>query len=261
MRWNGAMYAAGAIGLGLAGLAFGDFALQWQPVPKGVPAREMLSAISALTLLAAGAALLWRRSALCGALALAIMYGLWSFALKTHTLMARPLDMVSWLGFAETLAMAAGGLMLAALTLPSGIAGTRMRLSARIAFGLCQPVFGLSHFAYAGFTAAMVPAWIPPGGLFWAWATGVAHIAGGLAILSGVKARLAATLLTIMYAGFALLLHAPRVAAAPAAHIEWVMLGVATSICGAAWAIRAGLDPAARPWGFLDRREPATATP
>lgn len=261
MRWNAVIYSAGAIGLGLTGLAFGDFALQWQPVPKAVPAREMLSAISALALLAAGSALLWRRSALYGALALAIMYGLWSFALKTSTLIARPLEMVSWLGFAETLAMAAGGLTLAALTLPAGVTEARMRLTARIAFGLCQPVFGLSHFAYAGFTAAMVPAWIPPGGLFWAYATGVAHIAGGLAILSGVQARLAATLLTVMYAGFALLLHAPRVAATPAAHIEWVMLGIATSICGAAWAIRAGLDREARPWGFLDRRKLAAETP
>jgi uncharacterized membrane protein YphA (DoxX/SURF4 family) len=261
MRWNGVIYAAGAIGLGLTGLAFGDFALQWQPVPKGFPAREALSAISAVALLAAGATLLWRRSALYGALALAIMYGLWSFALKTPALIARPLEMVSWLGPAETLAMAAGGLTLAALTLPTGLTEARMRLTARIAFGLCQTIFGLSHFAYAGFTAAMVPAWIPPGGLFWAYATGVAHIAGGLAILSGVQARLAATLLTVMYAGFALLLHAPRVAAAPAAHIEWVMLGIATSICGAAWAIRAGLDPEARPWGFLDRREPAAETP
>ncbi len=261
MRLNGVIYSVGAIGLGLAGLAFGDFALQWQPVPKGVPAREMLSAISGLALLAAGSALLWRRSALYGALVLAIMYGLWSFALKTPTLITKPLEMVSWLGFAETLAMAAGGLMLAALTLPGGMAEARMRLTARIAFGLSQPVFGLSHFVYAAFTAAMVPAWIPPGGMFWAYATGVAHIAGGLAILSGVQARLAATLLTVMYAGFALLLHAPRVAAAPTAHIEWVMLGIATSMCGAAWAIRAGVDPAAKPWGFLDRRELAAETP
>ena len=260
MRLNGVVYAVGAIGLGLVGLAFGDFALQWQPVPEGVPARETLSAVSGLALLAAGSALFWKRSALYGALALAIMYGLWSFALKTPGLIARPLEMVSWLGFTETLAMAAGGLMLAALTLPGGVVEARMRLIARVAFGLCPPVFGLSHFAYAGFTAAMVPAWIPPGGLFWAWATGVAHIAGGLAILSGVQARLAATLLAVMYAGFALLLHAPRVVAAPAAHIEWVMLGIAASMSGAAWAIRAGLDPQANPWGFLDRGRPAAET-
>lgn len=255
MRLNGMIYAVGAIGLGLVGLAFGDFALQWQPVPKGLPAREALSMVSALALLAAGLALLWKRSALYGALALAVMYGLWSFVLKTPKLIARPLEMLSWLAFSETLALASGGLMLAVLTLPPGRVEARLRLCARVAFGLCAPVFGLSHFVYAGFTAAMVPAWIPPGGLFWALATGVAHIAGGVAILSGVQARLAATLLTVMYAGFALLLHAPRVAAAPTAHIEWVMLGIATSMAGAAWAIRAGLDPAASPWGVLDRRE------
>lgn len=260
MRLNGAILAVGAILLGIVGLAFGDFALQWQPVPKGLPARETLALVSGAALLAAGSALLWRRSAFYGAVALAIMYGLWSFALKTPKLIAKPLEILSWLGFTETLAMAAGALTLAALTLPKGVAEARMRLTARIAFGLSQPVFGVSHFAYATFTAAMVPTWIPPGGMFWAYATGVAHIAGGLAILSGVQARLAATLLTLMYAGFALLLHAPRVAATPTAHIEWVMLGIATSMCGAAFAIRAGLDPDSKPWGFLDRRTRAAGS-
>ena len=37
------VYAAGAVMLGVVGLAFADFALQWQPVPKGVPARTVLA--------------------------------------------------------------------------------------------------------------------------------------------------------------------------------------------------------------------------
>lgn len=259
MGRNGAILAIGAVGLGLIGLIFGDFALQWQPVPQGIPARRALALVSGGALLAAGLALFWRRSATAGALALAVMYGLWSVVLKGPNLVARPLEVISWLAFTETLAMSMGALTLAALTLPEGALRSRIELAARTAFGVCPVVFGVAHFAYAGFTAAMVPAWIPPGGMFWALATGVAHIAGGLAILSRVQARLAATLLAAMYGGFALLLHAPRVAAAPTAHIEWIMLGIATSLSGAAWAIRAGMDPAASPWGFLDRRARAAA--
>lgn len=247
MRRDGAVFAVGAIGLGLIGLTSGDFALQWQPVPPGIPARHALALISGVALLASGAALFWRRSAGAGALALAVMYGLWSLLLKTPNLFAQPLQVISWLGFAETLAMAMGGLTLAALTLPQGPVESRTRLAARMIFGVCPVIFGISHFAYPGFTAAMVPAWLPPGGLFWAYATGAAHVAGGLAILSGVQARLAATLLAVMYGGFAVLLHAPRVVAAPTAHIEWIMLGIATSLSGAAWAIRAGMDPVRKP--------------
>jgi hypothetical protein len=41
-----------------------------------------------------------------------------------------------------------------------------------------------------------------------------------------------------MMALFVLLVHIPRVAAAPGDHLEWIMLGVALSLSGSAWAIR-----------------------
>jgi uncharacterized membrane protein YphA (DoxX/SURF4 family) len=77
-----------------------------------------------------------------------------------------------------------------------------------------------------------------PARLFWAYATGAGHAAAGLAILSGIQRRLAATLLAAMCGCFVLLLHAPRVAAAPTSRFEWTMLFVALSITGAAWLIR-----------------------
>lgn len=261
MRVNGAIYAAGAIGLGLIGLAFGDFALQWQPVSQDIPARRALALISGAVLLISGAAVLWPRSTRAGALALAVMYGLWSIVLKGPNLIAHPLVALSWLAISETLAMAAGGVMLGALTLPEGPLQSRLRLAARLIFGVCTPLFGLSHFAYAEATAGMVPDWIPGDGLFWAYVTGTAHIVGGVAVLISVQARLAATLLAAMYGSFALLVHAPRVAAAPTTHIEWIMLAIATSLSGAAWAIRAGMDPAANPWGVLARNEKVIVTP
>ena len=46
-------------------------------------------------------------------------------------------------------------------------------------------VFGLSHFAYADFTASMIPAWMPAR-LILAYVTGAAHLAAGAALLLGV---------------------------------------------------------------------------
>lgn len=239
-RSYGIIFATGLVGYGLICLVFGDFGLQWQPVPDWVPGRALLAYLNAVLLAAGGALLLWRKSALFAARFLAGYLLLWVVLLKLPAVLAAPLMVVSWLGLTEILSLAAGALMLAALLDPAPRATWQQ--AARYAYGICPVVFGLSHFVYADFTAGMVPAWIPAP-LFWAWATGVGHFAAGLAILSGILSRLAATLLAAMMGSFALLLHLPRVVADPTSQLEWTMLAVATMLAGAAWVIRAGLKP------------------
>ena len=55
----------------------------------------------------------------------------------------------------------------------------------------CAIFFGGAHFAYPAATIPLVPAWLPPSQAFWAYATGLFHIAAGVAVLIGVRARLA----------------------------------------------------------------------
>ena len=57
------LYAAGAIFLGLLGLASADFATTWQHVGPNTPFREPLAYLTAALELAAGIALLWPRTA------------------------------------------------------------------------------------------------------------------------------------------------------------------------------------------------------
>ncbi len=106
-----------------------------------------------------------------------------------------------------------------------------------LAFGLCVLVFGISHLAYAKFTASLVPAWLPPSQLFWAYVTGLAQVAAGLALLSGVQARLAAILLTVMYATFGVLVHIPLVIADPSSHNNWAENAINLILTGAAWCL------------------------
>jgi uncharacterized membrane protein YphA (DoxX/SURF4 family) len=225
--------------LGVIGLVFGDFALQWQPVPKDLPAHHALALASAAVMLVLGVGVLWSRAARIASAALAVVYLGW-VALHGPDTAAAPASVASWLGVAETLSLSAGGLAL--FVMSAQPPNDRLRLAARLIYGLCPLVFGLSHFAYADFTAKMVPGWIPYP-LFWAYATGVGHLAAGLAILFGVVPRLAATLLTAMMASFVVLLHIPRVMAAPDSHLEWTMTAVALSLTGAAWALRQSLPP------------------
>ena len=72
------VYAAGAIFLGVLGLASGDFATTWQHVGPNVPLRLPLAYLTAVVELAAGVALLWHRTARAGALALSVVYSVFT---------------------------------------------------------------------------------------------------------------------------------------------------------------------------------------
>jgi uncharacterized membrane protein YphA (DoxX/SURF4 family) len=86
-------------------------------------------------------------------------------------------------------------------------------------------------------TVPLVPKWLPPSQAFWAYATGIFHIAAGLAILSGVQARLAAILLTIMFAAFTPLVHVPTVLADPHLFFNWTENALNIALTGVAWVV------------------------
>ena len=86
-------------------------------------------------------------------------------------------------------------------------------------------------------TAPLVPRWLPPTQEFWGYATGVGHIAAGIAILTGVQARLAAILLTAMYASFTLLVHGPMLVADHSSRLIWSENALNIALIGVAWVV------------------------
>lgn len=237
MTKNNVPLGLGALILGIVSLAYGDFVLPWRPTLEGEALRMTINHASALLLVIAGMAIAFERTAALGALLLASFYALCIPVLHAPRVFEQPANVAMWLGVSETLALVTGGFV---AWLMSSTAPARRPLLVRVAqatFALCLAQFGHSHFVYADFTAGMVPAWIPfP--LFWAYATGCGHVAASLSLLSGIATRLSTTLLAAMFACFVVLLHLPRVLADPANRAEWVMLGVSTSLLGAAWIIR-----------------------
>ncbi len=234
MNYNALPYALAAILLGAVGIFFGDFAMQWQGVPKSIPPMPW-AYVSGAILVVGGALILARREKI-GALVLASFVGLWVVAFHLPAVLMNAIGSIAaWNAPAESGFITAGGLAL----LAAHVGGSRpaLALTARLLAGASAVVFGFAHFNYIDFTASMVPGWIPFK-TFWAWATGAGHLLAGIALLSGFLARLAAGCEAAMMGSFVVLLHLPRVVMAPDQHAEWIMLGMSATMTGAALLVR-----------------------
>jgi uncharacterized membrane protein YphA (DoxX/SURF4 family) len=238
MAFGRRVYGLGVMALGLVCLVWRDFDLG-QPVPKSFPDRTTLALVAAAFMLVAGTAVEWRRTAASGGAALSAYYALVVVILMNGRLvLAHYAEFGSYSGGAEQLAIAAGGLIVYAENAKIDTAvAARLRRLGQLAFGVCALLFGGAHFFYLTLTIAWVPKWMPPTQEFWAYATGVGHIAAGLAILTGVQARLAAILLTVMFACFTLLVHLPMLLADPSSHTNWSENALNLALIGVAWVV------------------------
>jgi uncharacterized membrane protein YphA (DoxX/SURF4 family) len=233
------VYGLGIIALGAVCLAFGDFH-PGQPVPKEFPARTELAYLVAVFMLLAGAAVEWRRTLTAAAAAIAAYFTIVVvIVMNGRVLLAHFAEFGPYESIAIELAIAMAGLILYAGSSRNldDARAVRIIRAAQIVFGLCLLVFGTAHFEYMNLTAPLVPKWLPPSQEFWGYATGVAHIAAGVAIITGVQARLAATLLTIMFALFSVMVHIPMAIADPANHWIWNENAVNLALIGAAWVV------------------------
>ncbi len=238
-----AAFAVTMIALGIIGLITGDFVGVWGGVPESMPTREALAYICALVALASGLGLFWRGTSAFAARVLFVYLLLWLIVFKVPFIVRAPLVEGSYQTTGETAAIVAGAWVLYAwlasdwerrrLSFATGDNGVRL---ARILYALALIAFGLSHFVYVELTAPLVPRWLgwPVG---WAYFTGGAYIAAGVAILSGVLARLAAALTAVQMGAFTLLIWAPLVASGPIGEFRFGEIVVNCVLTASAWVV------------------------
>jgi uncharacterized membrane protein YphA (DoxX/SURF4 family) len=222
------IFAVAMAGLGIQQLVYADFIQGPFIAPSWVPWRAFWACASGLVLLATAIGLVtgkWARTMAAVVMAVLLLLFVLLFHLPT------PMPIV-YDGIARTRAFETLTLCGAALVL----AGTPPVSLGRLVFGFPMVVFGVQHFTYAPFVAAVEPAWMP-GPLFWAYFTGVAFVAAFVAIVFAIKARLAAVCLGIMFGLWVLILHGPRVLAHIHDEKELNSALVALAFWGASWAL------------------------
>jgi uncharacterized membrane protein len=231
------VYGLGIIALALMCLIWGDFH-GGQPVPKTFPARTALAYVVAIFMLVAGIALEWRKTTLWAAAALAAYYGIIVVLVMNGRLVLRNLEIYgAYDNMAEQVAITAGAFILwASLAKLDAATSARFIRIGQIAFGICAIFFGGAHFVYMNLTAPLIPTWLPPNQLFWGYATGVFHIAGGLAIVMKIRARLAAILLAVMYAIFTVFALVPGLLAR-SSFFAWTEIATSVILVGVAWIV------------------------
>lgn len=239
------LYGMATVAAGIMDLIWGGFDAAHQPIQAwgdNIPGYRVLAYITAVWMIAGGAAILWRPSARAGAAALAVIYFIFAvfwlprFYTAPHVLgFGIPVYIGVLVGVgSQLIAVAAGALVFAALTTNSSLL-PRTILAARWIFGLSSIDFGLGHLTAIKEDAVYVPHWMPLGAEFWTILTGICFILAGLAILSGILDVLAARMLALMFLAFNLLALPPFVFAHPKAHAAWGGNAYNLAAVGAVW--------------------------
>ncbi|HEY2032810.1 MAG TPA: DoxX family membrane protein [Rhizomicrobium sp.] len=238
------MFALAWVALGIESLVYGIPVMRLESWDKTWPGTMTVGYISGVIVLLAGIGLMWADRAKLSASILAIVTLLWTVGLHLTKLLPTIFHPENWEGFAECFAVFSASWVLVSIMPPRLITNMWDRILdngipiGRIFFGIALLVFGAMHFIYLDFTASFIPAWFPHRELL-AGLTGAAHIAAGLAILSGVLAQLGATLAGIMYLSWVFVLHIPRVVATPKDPFEWNGVFVTAMLSGAAFIVAA----------------------
>jgi len=217
----------------------GDFTTIWLPVPAWAASKPLVYLCATISL-TTGVGLFFARTATVAARVLFAVFMAWLVVLRLPYLFLTPAVLVAWT-FGETAVMVAG-----AWVLYSWLAGEwdKQRLGffvsskgvrvAQVLCGLSLIPFGLAHFLYLQPTVVLIPDWLPWHTGF-AYFTGAAFIAAGLAMVTGVLGRLGATLTTVQMGVFIAVIWVPRVATGNVSLFQWGEFVASYSLLSAMW--------------------------
>ena len=238
LRLGRLFFAAAIAVFGAQYLQHGRFAGGLPPVPPFTPGAPYLAYVVGAFLIAAAIAIVARTKARLSAVLIGALFCLCAAAMIALRTSAVFHDGTMRTRAVEPLALGAAAWILAGLLSDERNESDTLAQLGHYLFALSMLVFGIQHFMYAKFIAALIPTWIP-GHLFWIYLTGAGMIAVGIAMLIKQQERLAAICLGVMFLLWVIVLHAPRVIAHPHNPDELTSLFVALAFSGASFIIAA----------------------
>jgi uncharacterized membrane protein len=237
-------YGVGTALTGILEIVWRAFDASHQPIKSlgNLPGENILACVAGVWLVAAGVAMLWKRSAKFGAVASAAAYlvfvALWlaRYYAGVHALGWR-INVLLGVSFGlgeQLLLVAPAALIYVSMASTDSRSRGRATRAARWMLGIPPVVFGLLHIVGVRIFARIVPHWLPFGG-FWAVLTGVAFILAGVAICSGIKDVLAARLLALMLFLFEGLVEMPPIFTHVHNQVTWGAATYNVAAIGACW--------------------------
>jgi len=245
MRVGVWFYGWATVVTGILDIVWGKFEASHQPVQSfapHLPGQQLLAYIAGVWLVAAGMAILWRRTARIGAAGSAMIYLifglLWLPRLytTTHVFGFRIGVLIFVLGgvAAQWLLAAPAALIYATNASPDLAWREKAATAARCLLGVPPITFGLGHLINLRAYASFFPHWLPFG-TFWIVLTGIAFLLAGCAIVSGIRDVLAARLLALMLLVFEAAVEIPPVFMQPHKQEAWGGAMYNLTAIGACW--------------------------
>lgn len=220
---------------------FGCIALLWHDADTWqtlsalwrLPSGTLAANVLMIAFIAAGIGIQFARTERAAAVLLAIVCAVFSLACVPGILKA-PRVYQEYGSFFEQFVLLCGACAVYAAA-ARGARSSALVVAVRLGVGVSALSFMLEQAFYLNATASLVPAWIPPGPMFWALLTTVAFGLAALAILIGRFAGLATSLTAMMVGIFGALVWIPAVARHSHSHGDWSECALTFMIAGACW--------------------------
>jgi uncharacterized membrane protein len=190
--------------------------------PEGVPGKTIWAYLSGVVLIVAAMSIITNKKERQIVTTAAVLILVWAAARNL-------VELLTTLDHGSRLTMTGKAITFGSALLMIGLNRRDAYLAACVCIGLFFIASGIQHFIFIDFVKTLVPRWIP-GDAFWSYVAGIGLVAAGVALLTGIKRKLAALIASWTVFVWFLVLHVPRGFGETQNFNEWIAIFEALAV-------------------------------